>query len=149
MPRPRGGDLLIDEVRAWKAAGVQVVVSALEPMEEAYLDLQEEEATCERLGITFRRFSLLDRSTPSVDSEASAFVQDLARLLQEGTKIVIHCRLGIGRSGMLCAATLVGLGHDPSDAFLRVQTARGMRVPDTREQMEWVFDLAPRLGRSP
>ena len=34
VPRPRGGDWLEDEVRAWREAGVDIVVSALEADEE-------------------------------------------------------------------------------------------------------------------
>lgn len=147
MPRPRGGDWLIEEVRAWRTVGVGLVVSALEPLEEAYLELEDEQAMCEQFGIAFQRFSMMDRSTPAHDSEARKFVSGLASQLESGTSIVIHCRLGIGRSGMLCAATLVALGLDPTEAFLRVQEARGMRVPDTRDQLEWVFDFAESLQK--
>ena len=39
LPRPRAGDWLDDETRAWRAAVVQVIVSLLEPQEEIELDL--------------------------------------------------------------------------------------------------------------
>src|SRR6476620_4583045 len=47
-PRPRGGDWLADEVKAWRAAGVDVVTSLLTPEEVAELGLQEEEALVRR-----------------------------------------------------------------------------------------------------
>ena len=137
-PRPRGGDWLVDEVRAWRSAGVNRVVSALEPLEEAVLELEEESAECKRLGIVFERFRVMDRSTPAGNEANYNFVLKLAERLTDGESIVVHCRLGIGRSGMLCAATLVALGLDSSEAFLRVSTARGLQVPDTRQQIEWV-----------
>src|SRR5215213_5189870 len=37
--RPRGGDWLDGETRVWRHAGVDVVVSLLEPSEETELDL--------------------------------------------------------------------------------------------------------------
>ena len=37
VPRPRGGDWLEDEAKAWHQAGIDVVVSLLEPEEEAQL----------------------------------------------------------------------------------------------------------------
>ena len=42
LPRPRGGDWLGDETAAWRAAGVDVVVSLLEAEEEAQLILEGE-----------------------------------------------------------------------------------------------------------
>jgi hypothetical protein len=37
VPRPRGGDWLGDETSAWREAGIDLVVSLLEPEEEAQL----------------------------------------------------------------------------------------------------------------
>jgi protein-tyrosine phosphatase len=49
----------------------------------------------------------------------------------------VHCRAGIGRSGIAAAAVLVSLGHEPRDVFAMVSKARGVSVPDTDEQIEW------------
>ena len=38
-PRPRGGDWLEEEVRAWQQSGLNLVVSLLAPEEVAELDL--------------------------------------------------------------------------------------------------------------
>ena len=42
VPRPRGGDWLEDEARAWQQAGIGVIVSLLETDEAAGLDLAKE-----------------------------------------------------------------------------------------------------------
>src|ERR671919_1670502 len=44
LPRPRGGDWLGDEIAAWRAAGIDTVVSLLEAEEEAQLVLEGEAA---------------------------------------------------------------------------------------------------------
>ncbi len=41
VPRPRGGDWLEDEVRAWRAAGIDVVVSLLTDDEVRELGLAD------------------------------------------------------------------------------------------------------------
>ena len=50
MPRPRGGDWLEDEIRSLRDAGVDVVISLLEPHEVAELEIAEEPAFCKRCG---------------------------------------------------------------------------------------------------
>ncbi len=42
MARPRGGDWLLDEVKALREAGVDVLASFLTPEEVIELDLREE-----------------------------------------------------------------------------------------------------------
>jgi hypothetical protein len=44
LPRPRGADWLEDEIAAWHGAGIDMVVSLLEPEEEAQLALEGEAA---------------------------------------------------------------------------------------------------------
>ena len=130
--RPRGGDGLQEDLKAWQGVGVQTVVSALELDEEIYLDMDSEPDLCARLGLSFVRFKVSDRGVPSLDSSSCEFVNGLAARIRDGERIAVHCRMGIGRSGLLCAAILVALGFDADEAFLRVESARGLRVPDTR-----------------
>jgi len=51
MPRPRGGDCLDEEVRAWREQGIQLVLSALTKDEIEELQLGAERARCEANGI--------------------------------------------------------------------------------------------------
>jgi len=61
------------------------------------------------------------------------------RRISNGENTVIHCRAGIGRTGLLAASVLVKHGHSPNDAFRIVSKARGVDVPDTRDQSDWVI----------
>jgi hypothetical protein len=57
MPRPRAGDWLADEVAGWRAEGVDLVVSLLEPHEVAELGLGDEADLCgARTASLSRRF---------------------------------------------------------------------------------------------
>ena len=80
LPRPRGGDWLEDEVRGWRAAGVDVVVSLLTSDEVADLDLAQEGVLCEVYGIDFRPFPIVDRSVPASRKATVDFVKKLAKL---------------------------------------------------------------------
>jgi protein-tyrosine phosphatase len=55
-----------------------------------------------------------------------------------GQAIVLHCRMGIGRSSLIAASVLTTLGIAPSEAFALITTARGRSIPDTDEQRQWV-----------
>ncbi|HVT12762.1 MAG TPA: protein-tyrosine phosphatase family protein [Fimbriimonadaceae bacterium] len=145
MPRPTGGDRLADEVMIWRTQGVHRIISALEAFEQTQLDLEEEGALCEAVGIAFDAFPIPDRSVPDSEQAADRFIGQIAAAVLNGQRIAVHCRMGIGRSGLLTASTLVALGCDPSEAFLRVSVARGVDVPDTREQYEWVQRFAVRI----
>lgn len=61
LTRPRGGDWLRDETQAWREAGINVVVSLLEPEEEAQLVLTDESAAAATSGVEFRPFPIPDR----------------------------------------------------------------------------------------
>src|SRR4030067_2746221 len=142
LPRPRVGDWLEDEVRAWRAAGVAFVVSLLTSDEVADFDLAQEGSLCEAHGIDFRPFPIVDRSVPASRKATLDFVQKLAKLLAEGKSIAIHVRQGIGRSALIAASLLVLSGIVPEAAFQRVSKGRGCSVPETSEQRQWLMEFA-------
>jgi protein-tyrosine phosphatase len=141
MPRPRGGDWLEDELKAWKTAGVDVVLSLLTPSEERDLDLQNERQICSEIGLSYISYPIPDRQIPGAMTSAVALIRETDSLLKDGNSIVIHCRMGIGRSAMI-AACLLGLHSlNPAKAFETIAQIRGVQVPDTDEQRQWVSRL--------
>jgi protein-tyrosine phosphatase len=140
--RPRGGDWLEDEIAAWKANGVAVVVSALTRQEANYLDLDREEVVCKSFGVEFLSFPIPDVDIPGSIEAVEAFLAPIQAKLGSGQCVVVHCRMGIGRSSTLAACLLVMAGVAPDDAFQRICKARGCAVPDTPEQKRWVEGFA-------
>ena len=69
--------------------------------------------------------------------------------LDAGTRVLIHCEHGIGRSALLALCTLVAGGTDPLDAMNRLKTARPVASP-AAEQLEafrsWVERFRQRTG---
>ena len=138
MPRPRGGDWLSDEVRDWKSAGIDVVVSTLTSDEIAELDLVQEAALCQAYGLEYTAFPFADRGVPPSVRATADLLHQLEGKLVDGKSIGIHCRQGIGRSALLAACLLVLAGVDHETALQCVGAARGCAVPETAEQHEWV-----------
>jgi len=139
--RPRGGDWLEDELKRWRRAGLDIVVSLLTPDEEEALDLQGEEQLCLDNGLDFRSFPIVDRGVPSPEAKGSTLIEQLDHDLTQGKNIVIHCRQGIGRSGMMAAGILVARGIKAEVALQRVGEARGVEVPETIGQRIWVVGI--------
>jgi protein-tyrosine phosphatase len=145
VPRPRGGDWLEDEIADWREAGIDIVVSFLTPDEVAEFDLEAEKELSEAHGIRFISFPIPDRGVPASKVAAAALVQDLEKSLAAGEKLALHCRQSVGRSALIAAYLLVAEGEDPRRAFERISSARGVTVPDTAEQIQWVADRAAAL----
>jgi len=141
MARPRSGDWLEDEIKAWHEDGVHLVVSLLQSAEIQELELALEADLCRNFGIDFISFPIQDRGIPTSLESTAKLAQLLSEKINSGQAVAVHCRAGIGRSALVAASTLVCMGFKPLDAFGKLSEARGVRVPDTSEQREWVADF--------
>jgi protein-tyrosine phosphatase len=139
--RPRANDWLEAEVAEWKGCGLDVVVSLLEREEISELGLQHEAETCRAMGIAFISFPIPDRSVPCLQ-DASVIISSIADGIANGLSIAIHCRAGIGRSSVMTACVLICTGINAGDALKLVRDARGLSVPDTDEQLEWIVEFS-------
>jgi len=146
LPRPRGGDWLEDEARVWARTGIDTVVSLLEPDEAAGLELASEEAACQAAGIRFFSLPVPDRGIPTSRQAVMELAASLAASVAAGTHVGLHCRQGVGRSALLAACVLIALGTPANTAVGRITTARGLPVPETPEQRQWVQQFARRAG---
>jgi protein-tyrosine phosphatase len=139
--RPRGGDWLEDEVGGWRRAGLDAVVSLLEKDEAAQLELVHEGGIAESKGIHFISFPIPDRGVPASMPDALSLLYNLSASLEEGKNVAVHCRQGVGRSGLIAAALLVTSGVDVEKAIDVVSAARGQTVPETAAQRQWIQHL--------
>jgi protein-tyrosine phosphatase len=140
--RPRGGEWLEDEVRGWRRAGVDTVVSLLTPEEIEELNLQEEETHCKKEGIDYHWLPFPDRGLPTSPASVHELAKALNTVLLQGKTVAVHCRQGIGRSSVIVAAVLISSGDDPALAVRRIEKARGRPVPDTEEQLAWIHSYS-------
>lgn len=140
MARPRGGDWLDAELAALVTAGVDVLVSLLSDAELGELELEREAELAVARGLDFQRLATPDLHVPDRAGtlQLAAVVRDR---LAAGAGVAVHCRMGIGRSSTLAAAVLVLEGMEPAEAWRRISVARGLRVPDTDAQREFVHTL--------
>lgn len=138
MPRPRGGEWLEDDLKSLKTAGVTHVVSLLMPSEITDLGLSQEAALCTSLGLEYTSFPIPDRQSPSSLDATRDLIQAIEASLKAGQRIVIHCRMGIGRSSTIAACVMAHQNISPTEAFKELSRVRGFQVPDTDDQRQWV-----------
>jgi protein-tyrosine phosphatase len=139
--RPRGGDWLEDEANGWRRSRVDVIVSLLEDDEAAQLDLADEAQAADATGVRFISFPIPDRGVPASAPAAVSLIAAVAGALEDGKNVALHCRQGIGRSGLIAAGLLAYSGVSPDRAIEVVSSARGLAVPETPEQRLWVQRL--------
>ena len=141
-PRPRGGDWLEDEMKHWRRERVNAVASLLMPDEVQEFDLELERKHCEALGISFYALQIIDRNAPSSTKTARELIGQLTAELSARKNVLVHCRQGIGRAGLIVVAVLMSKGRNLPDAIELVSKARGREVPETPEQLAWLRTFA-------
>jgi len=141
MAHPAGGRRLIADLTALRDAGVDVLVSLQTVDEQAEAGLSGEADAAARAGLEFRHLPIPDMGVPDQAAVAPA-VAAIAADVSAGRHVVIHCWAGIGRSSTIAAAVLIELGATPPDACATISAARGMRVPETQTQRDWLDEWA-------
>jgi protein-tyrosine phosphatase len=145
--RPRGEDWLSAEIADWKRAGIHTVLSLLTPAEQQDLGLQDEAREVKAQGLVFSSFPIPDREVPNSEAKLSEALETVANTLWSGNNVVVHCRQGIGRTGLIASCLLIKSGMTPGAAMDAVSVARGVPVPETAEQRDWIDHYAPALTK--
>jgi protein-tyrosine phosphatase len=116
------------------------LVSLLEDEELGLLGLEGLLPAFEARGAGVVRFPIDEGGTPTFElaHEVTRFILASAA---RGENVVIHCRSGRGRTGMIAACTLVSQGIDPTRAVRNVRSARAGCI-ETLEQERFVYDFA-------
>lgn len=118
-------DLLLDldAVSAW---GAKMVLTLVESEELVSLKVPHLGKEIQSRGIEWRHLPIPDYSVPSEAFEQQWLIhgREIRKLLRCGNDVLVHCKGGLGRAGMIAARLLVELGMDPEEAIRCVRRAR-------------------------
>ena len=96
----------------------------------------------------YRRFAIVDASVPAHPREMRAIQEHIANALERRRRLYVHCRAGIGRTGLVVGCFLAQAGYDGMGA-LRTLNALWRRcarseswpyVPQTEAQANYLVD---------
>lgn len=119
--RDLGVDL--DAIAAW---GAKLVLTLVEPAELAALKVPQLGHEIGRRGISWRHLPIADYSVPTQAFEQQwiSHGREIRGMLRNGEDIVVHCKGGLGRAGMIAARLLAELGVVPEAAIHAVRRVR-------------------------
>jgi ADP-ribosylglycohydrolase/protein-tyrosine phosphatase len=131
----------LNAIKLWEAT---TVVTLMEQFELEDLKVSGLGAAVERLDMAWLHLPIVDVFVPDETFERRwvYFGRELRRRLARGEKILIHCRGGVGRTGLLAARILIEFGMSPEQAIAEVRRARRGAI-ETRQQEEYVRHCLP------
>jgi protein-tyrosine phosphatase len=141
-------DLHADLRRLRHVHRTHVLVTLLTDDELRDLSIANLAAALEVHGVESLRLAIRDGGVPAASQEDAmmALVHAIVRRLRDGRTIVVHCRAGQGRSGLVVATILAVLGCPPAMAIERVRLTQP-RAVETLSQEMYVTEAAASWAR--
>jgi hypothetical protein len=116
-------DADLDVIQHW---GARAVLTLVEPLELEALKVAALGEKVRGRGMRWLHLPIPDVSVPSAQFERQwrDEVPELLDTLRQGGKLLVHCKGGLGRAGMVAAFLLIETGERPEVATRRVREVR-------------------------
>ena len=126
----------LDAVRDW---GATAVITLVEPKELTLLKVERLGEEVLRRNMLWFNLPIVDASIPDqrFEDKWESAGKQVRALLRGGRDVLVHCRGGLGRAGMIAARLLVELGTKPAEAIASVRAVRPGAI-ETSEQERFV-----------
>jgi len=136
-------DLDADLRRLREHYSVNCLVSLMEAPEYTALHIAGLLERAATYGLTRRWFPIRDVDAPPTRSMRRFLnlIQCVIKDVRAGATLVVYCRGGMGRSGLVAASCLVACGYGGAEAIRRVRLARPGAV-EVATQERWVEMVA-------
>ena len=149
--RSQGWDRdLATDVRAIRNWGATTILTLIEEHEFRLLAIETLAEEVRRFGMEWLHLPIRDVDIPDERFEKAWNVSGPAihERLDAGQRILIHCRGGLGRTGLVAALILVERGTEPRSAIHRVRAARPHAI-ETNAQERYVLCRSPDSTNEP
>jgi hypothetical protein len=129
----RSLDLDLRGIREW---GARVIVTLVTDAELRSLKVEGMGAAVAQLGISWLHLPIEDVSTPTAEWEQGWSEQRglVHQVLDDAGRVLVHCKGGLGRAGLVAARILVERGAAPMDAISLVRRVRPGAIQTIRQE---------------
>lgn len=124
--------------------GAHVVAPLIEPFEYGVLDIEAYPEVAAACGLTVAAFPIPDGCAPGDPESFAVYLEGLLEQLLNGQVVVVHCRGGLGRAGLVAACLLVQMGLDADAAIRLVRQTRSPHAIETAEQEAFIHRFGGR-----
>lgn len=114
---------LTSDLLSIKQSGIQVIVCLLEWSEMKLLHITDYPQKAQELGLLFYHLPIKDMGVPR-QNDINSLIPILVNHLANGYNILVHCKNGYGRSGIICACCLGHFGFKGDKAMEIVRKKR-------------------------
>ncbi|PWK49872.1 dual specificity protein phosphatase family protein [Pleionea mediterranea] len=132
---------LDQDINRIEELGYRTVISLMEMHEFDRLGVGEFSVSIQSHAVEWIHLPIKDMCTPDFEFEQSfsKYLRQLLNFLAAGGSIVLHCRGGLGRTGMIAARLLVETGQSPQQAIEQVRKQRPNAI-ETFAQEEYILN---------
>lgn len=129
-----------------KLAGAHGVVTLMTTAELTRLELAHLGQQVEHEGMRWFHLPIADDQAPDANFDLTwqQALPAMCELLGDGKHLVIHCKGGSGRTGLVAAALLMTLGQPQTEAVAAIQANRP-KAFKLAAHRQWLDQLAERL----
>ena len=140
-PWARDLDVDVAIIQSW---GADYVLTLIEDHEFDLLKVRGLGGVVRVAGMTWIHAPIVDLGVPSEAFELRWTVVGhlLRTCLRRGGRVLVHCRGGRGRAGLMAARLMVELGQPANDAIIQVRRVRPGAI-ETRDQEAFVRQVKP------
>ena len=126
---------LVTDLHAIQAWGASVIVNLVEDHEMEALGVADTKRYVPG-GIDYLRLSIPDFGVPDAAWEVRWATEGplLIERLRAGQRVLLHCKGGLGRTGMIAARLLVEMGLPAEQAIDRVRRARAGTIETAAQE---------------
>lgn len=128
---------LKDDLKNISNEGVKVIICLMEWSELISMNIMDYPRIAQQYGFIFYHLPISDGKSPKI-SEVNTISEIIRNHLSKGESVLIHCKEGKNRTGLVCACCLIHLGYKKK-VIRKVQDCRPGALQNLKHQ-QYIID---------
>jgi len=124
--------------------GVTSILCLLSQAELTSLKLRHYAEDVQSKGISLLMFPIVEMGAPESVQKTARIIERILAKLKEGEVMIIHCRGGVGRAGLIASCLLLQLrmATSPTDAISKIRKLRCRGAVESYSQEQFIAKYA-------